>query len=118
MPLEIEIGLLNVTPPMQDAHNLDPISNRTVEGKIFTDYDTSDACSDILPHNAYARLGRNEFPPFLYPIKQPVGSSGISIAIRDQISIRSSSACAPRKTIGIIKLNAYSPVQTGGAPRP
>jgi hypothetical protein len=66
MPLEIEIGLLNVTPPMQDAHNLDPIGNRTVEDKIFTDYDTSDACSDILPHNAYARLGRNEFPPFLY----------------------------------------------------
>lgn len=72
MPLEIEIGLLNVTAPMQDAHNLDPIRNRAVKGKIFADHNTSDACSDILPRNAYARLGCDEFPPFLYPVEQPV----------------------------------------------
>jgi hypothetical protein len=57
---------------MQDAHNLDPIGSWSVEGKVFTDHDTSDSYSNILPRNAYARLGRNEFPPFLYPIKQPV----------------------------------------------
>jgi hypothetical protein len=77
MPLEIEIGLLNVTPPMQDADNLNPIRDRAVEGKIFTDHDTSDTCSNIVPRNTYARLGRDESPSFFYPIKQPVGSAGI-----------------------------------------
>jgi hypothetical protein len=76
MPLEIEIGSLNLTPPMQDAYNLNPIRNGAV-GKIFADHDTSDACSNIFPRNTYARLGRNEFPPFLHSIKQPIRSGWI-----------------------------------------
>lgn len=57
---------------MQDADNLNSTCNRSVEGKIFTDHDTSDICSNILPRNTYARLGRDEFPSFFYSIKQPV----------------------------------------------
>jgi hypothetical protein len=72
MPSEIEIGSLDVTPPMQDAHDLYSIRNRTVESKIFANSDTSNIGSNIFPRDADARLGRNEFPPFLYPIKQPV----------------------------------------------
>jgi hypothetical protein len=63
---------LNVTPPVQDAHDLYSIRNRTVESKVFADDNTSNIGSNIFPRDAETRLGRNEFPPFLYPIKQSV----------------------------------------------